>query len=190
MYNIFLIKKEKELVGKDVVLKKPKRENWKEWAELRQRSREFLQPWEPKWPNNFLTKDSFMSFISMVEKSLKNKTGYNFFIFNKKNNLLMGGVSLTNFKSEGYKSITIGYWMGKEYAGKGYMKDSLKIICDYCFTDLSINRIEAACLPKNLTSKKVLLNVGFKIEGYAKKYLNINGKLEDHLLFAKIKKGI
>lgn len=102
----------------------------------------------------------------------------------------MGGVSLTNFKSEGYKSITIGYWMGKEYAGKGYMKDSLKIICDYCFTDLSINRIEAACLPKNLTSKKVLLNVGFKIEGYAKKYLNINGKLEDHLLFAKIKKGI
>ena len=66
MYNIFLIKKEKELIGKDVVLKKPKRENWKEWAELRQRSREFLQPWEPKWPNNFLTKDSFISFIMFL----------------------------------------------------------------------------------------------------------------------------
>ena len=108
---------------------------------------------------------------------------------NKTNNL-MGGISLSNFKSEAYKSVTIGYWMGEEYAGKGYMKDSLKIICDYCFIDLGLNRIEAACLPKNLKSKKVLLNVGFKVEGYAKKYLNINGKLEDHLLLAKIKKYI
>ena len=73
MYNIFLLKKEKELIGKKVILKQPKKENWKEWAELRQRSREFLQPWEPKWPNNFLTKESFASFINMIENSLKKK---------------------------------------------------------------------------------------------------------------------
>ena len=190
MYNIFLLKKEKELIGKEVVLKKPMKEDWKEWAELRQRSRKFLQPWEPKWPNNFLTKESFANFISMVDSSLKKRISYNFFIFNKKSKCLMGGISLTNYKSVGYKSITIGYWMGEEYAGKGYMKDSLKVICNYCFVDLDVNRIEAACLPKNLTSKKVLLNVGFEIEGYAKKYLDINGKLEDHLLLAKIKKGL
>ena len=102
----------------------------------------------------------------------------------------MGGLSLTNFKTEEYKSITMGYWMGEEYAGKGYMKDSLKVISNYCFNDLKLNRIEAACLPKNLISKRVLLNSGFKKEGYAKKYLSINGKLEDHLLLAKIKKGV
>ena len=62
--------------------------------------------------------------------------------------------------------------------------------CKSYFIDLGLNRIEAACLPKNLTSKKVLLSVGFKVEGYAEKYLNINGKLEDHLLLAKIKKKI
>ena len=190
MYNIFLTKKENDLFGKKVILRNPKKENWREWAELRQRSRNFLQPWEPKWPNDFLTKGSFIRFINIIDISLKKKTSYNFFIFHSKTNNLMGGISLSNFKSEAYKSITIGYWMGEEYAGKGYMKDSLKIICDYCFIDLGLNRIEAACLPKNLKSKKVLLNVGFKIEGYAKKYLNINGKLEDHLLLAKIKKCI
>ena len=190
MYNIFLVKKKKELVGKDVVLKKPKKENWREWAELRQVSRKFLQPWEPTWPSNFLTKELFTKFINKIETALKKKISYNFFIFHKKTNNLMGGISLTNFKSEGYKSITIGYWMGEEYAGKGYMRDSLKIISNYCFTDLGLNRIEAACLPKNLSSKKVLLNVGFKVEGYAKKYLDINGKLEDHLLLVKIKKGL
>ena len=190
MYNIFLEKKEKELVGKKVILRKPKKENWKEWAEVRQESRNFLQPWEPSWPRNFLTKESFTRFINMIEMALVKKTGYNFFIFHKKTNNLMGGLSLTNLKSEGYKSITIGYWMGETYAGKGYMRDSLKIISNYCFIDLALNRIEAACLPINLSSKKVLLNAGFKVEGYAKKYLNINGKLEDHLLLAKIKKKI
>ena len=79
----FLIKKEKELIGKKVVLKKPQKENWKEWAELRQSSRNFLQPWEPEWPSNFLTKESFSNFINTIEDSLKNRTGYNFFIFKK-----------------------------------------------------------------------------------------------------------
>ena len=190
MYNIFLVKQEKELIGKKVILRKSKKQNWREWAELRQRSRNFLQPWEPKWPNNFLTKESFTRFINVAETSLKKKTSYNFFIFHKKKNNLMGGINLTNFKSEGYKSITIGYWMGEEYACIGYMRDTLTIISDFCFIELELNRIEAACLPKNLSSKKVLLNVGFKVEGYAEKYLNINGKLEDHLLLAKIKKGI
>ena len=190
MYNIFFVKKENELIGRKIILKKPKKENWKEWAELRQKSRNFLQPWEPIWPNNFLTKKSFSNFINIIEDSIKKKTGYNFFIFKKETNNLMGGLSLTNFKTEEYKSITMGYWMGEEYAGKGYMKDSLKVICNYCFNNLKLNRIEAACLPKNLISKKVLLSVGFKKEGYAKKYLSINGKLEDHLLFAKIKKVI
>ena len=190
MYNIFLVKKEKELIGKKVILRKPKKENWREWAELRQKSKDFLQPWEPKWPSNFLTRESFNIFINTIEMLLKKKTSYNFFIFHKKKNNLMGGINLKNLKSEGYKSITIGYWMGEEYAGKGYMRDTLTIISDYCFIDLELNRIEAACLPKNLSSKNVLLNVGFKVEGYAEKYLNINGKLEDHLLLAKIKKGI
>ncbi len=191
MYNIFSLKKKKrELIGEKVFLKTPVKENWSEWAKLRQKSKNFLQPWEPKWPKNFLTQESFSIFINMVEIALRNKTAYNFFIFNKKNNHLMGGISLNVFKSEGYKSITIGYWMGQDYAGKGYMKDSLKVVCDFCFNDLNFYRIEAACLPKNITSKKVLLNAGFEIEGYAKKYLKINGSLEDHLLLAKIKKDI
>ena len=102
----------------------------------------------------------------------------------------MGGINLTNIKNELYKSITIGYWMGINFTGKGYMQDSIKNICEFCFNNLSLNRIEAACLPKNIVSKRVLTKSGFVIEGYAKKYLEINGKFEDHILFAKLKKKI
>ena len=85
MYNIFLEKKEKELIGRHVVLKKPEKKNWKEWAELRQRSRNFLQPWEPKWPSNFLTKESFNNFINIIDNSSKKKNWLQFFYFQKRN---------------------------------------------------------------------------------------------------------
>ena len=81
MYNIFLTKKENDLFGKKVILRNPKKENWKEWAELRQKSRNFLQPWEPIWPNNFLTKKSFSNFINMIEDSIKKKNWLQFFYF-------------------------------------------------------------------------------------------------------------
>ena len=84
MYNIFLVKQEKELIGKKVILRKSKKQNWREWVELRQRSRNFLQPWEPKWPNNFLTKESFTRFINMAEMSLKKKLIIIFLFFTKK----------------------------------------------------------------------------------------------------------
>ena len=73
MYNIFLVQQEKELIGKKVILRKPKKENWREWAELRQKSKDFLQPWEPKWPSNFLTRESFNILINTIEMLLKKK---------------------------------------------------------------------------------------------------------------------
>ena len=88
MYNIFSVKKKKKLIGKKVILRKPKKENWREWAELRQKSKDFLQPWEPKWPSNFLTRESFNIFINTIEMLLKKKTSYNFFIFHKKKIIL------------------------------------------------------------------------------------------------------
>ena len=84
MYNIFLTKKENDLFGKKVILRNPKKENWKEWAELRQGSRSFLQPWEPPWPSNFLTKESFIKFINMIERALKKKLLITFLFFTKK----------------------------------------------------------------------------------------------------------
>ena len=189
MYNIFSIKKRKvELIGKKVFLRFPEMKDWSEWAELRQKSRNFLQAWEPKWPKSYLTRDFFKQFVDNTYLSLTNKTSYTFFIFHHKSNLLMGGINLTNLKEDSYKSITLGYWMGIDFAGKGYMKDSINSISDFCFNSLKLNRIEAACLPNNTVSKIVLIKSGFIIEGYAKKYLKINGKLQDHILFAKLKK--
>ena len=88
MYNIFLVKQEKELIGKKVILRKSKKQNWREWAELRQKSKDFLQPWEPKWPSNFLTRESFNIFINTIEMLLKKKLVIIFLYFIKKKIIL------------------------------------------------------------------------------------------------------
>jgi len=188
MYDLFLKKKNKELLSKNIYLRYPIIDDWKEWAELRQKSKSFLQPWEPQWPKNFLTKNSFNFFINDNYRMSENNSGYNFFIFHYKKDILMGGISLTNLRFGAYQSVNMGYWMGKDFSGKGYMQEAIKCICNFCFKDLQINRIEAACIPRNIVSKRVLISSGFAIEGFARKYLKINGKFEDHILFAKLKK--
>jgi ribosomal-protein-alanine N-acetyltransferase len=54
----------------------------------------------------------------------------------------------------------------------------------FAFDSLRLHRVEAACLPENQASRRLLLRVGFSEEGYARQYLKINGRWQDHLLFA------
>jgi ribosomal-protein-alanine N-acetyltransferase len=57
-------------------------------------------------------------------------------------------------------------------------------ITGFCFDELGLHRVEAACLPSNAASKALLIRARFKEEGYARGYLRINGRWQDHLLFA------
>jgi ribosomal-protein-alanine N-acetyltransferase len=64
------------------------------------------------------------------------------------------------------------------------MRDSLSGVIRFVFDDLGLKRLEAACLPNNDASQQLLRQLGFSQEGYARKYLFIDGAWRDHLLFA------
>ncbi len=66
------------------------------------------------------------------------------------------------------------------------MTDALKGIVAYAFDELGLHRLEAACLPTNIPSQRLLRRTGFTEEGFARAYLKINGRWEDHLLFAMV----
>ena len=80
----------------------------------------------------------------------------------------------------------IGYWMGARFAGRGYMVEAARLVVDYAFTALRLHRIEAACIPGNERSIRVLEKAGFKREGLLRSYLRINGVWQDHHLYALI----
>ncbi|MBM3577365.1 MAG: GNAT family N-acetyltransferase [Alphaproteobacteria bacterium] len=170
--------------GDGLYLRPSEMRDYVEWAELREKSRSFLTPWEPLWPIDDLTRASFRYRVRRHAEEMARDEAYSFFIFREEDDALMGGLSFGHVRRGVSQAATLGYWMGEAYAGKGYMTRAVRAACAYAFEKRGFHRIEAACLPTNEPSKRLLERVGFKQEGYARSYLNINGQWRDHLLYA------
>jgi len=175
------------LAGRRVFLRAPMMDDWAEWAELRARSRNFLMPWEPTWPEDGLARDHFRRRIRQQVREWRAGEGYAFFVFSAENRRLVGGVNLSNVRRGVAQAASVGYWMGQPYAGHGFMTDAVRASLPFVFDELRLHRLEAACLPHNEPSKAVLAKVGFHEEGLARQYLRINGQWADHLLFALLR---
>jgi ribosomal-protein-alanine N-acetyltransferase len=173
--------------GERVILRQPQMSDHPEWAALREKSRDFLRPWEPIWPVDDLTRGAFRRRLKRYAEDQRSDLAYSFFIFRKIDGALAGGVTLSNVRRGVAQAGSIGYWMGEPYARDGLMTMALRALVPFCFTNLRLHRLEAACIPTNLASIRLLEKSGFQREGYARQYLCINGMWQDHLLYARIK---
>jgi [ribosomal protein S5]-alanine N-acetyltransferase len=176
-----------QLSGRQVWLRPPQAEDWQAWAELRAASRDFLVPWEPSWPADCLTKGAWQRRLKRQFEEWRHDLGYSLLFFRSSDNTLLGGLSLTNVRRGVAQTGTLGYWIGQPFARHGYTTDAVRALCQHAFGPLALHRIEAGCLPGNFASRKLLEKVGFKEEGYARSYLRINGKWEDHVLFGLLR---
>ena len=167
-----------------VRLQAPSVSDFEEWMKLRRLSRDFLTPWEPLWSEQEFSKFNFRARIKHYQQQIKNDTGYPFFIFHHEQGHLMGAITASNVRRGVAQMCSVGYWIGEHYARRGHMGEALAAITDYAFGNLGLHRVEAACLPSNAASIKLLKRGGFVQEGIARKYLQIAGKWQDHLLFA------
>lgn len=181
------------LAGPRVVLRLGDPSDWKSWRLLRDSSRPFLTPWEPSWPSNALTYTYFCGLLRRYAREWRQGEGYNFLIFKRHDHAedgvgaLVGGISLNSIERGIAQMGTLGYWMGQPHAGQGFMSEAAKLVCHFAFETLMLHRLQASCLPHNQPSINLLRRLGFEEEGYAKSYLQINGKWEDHLLWARLR---
>ena len=173
--------------GQGVTLRLPQMAEFEEWAALRTASRDFLTPWEPSWPADDLTRAAFRRRLKRYAEDWRTDQSYAFFIFRKQDNLLLGGLTLANVRRGVAQAGSIGYWLGMPFARNGYMTAAVKGVLPFCFETLRLHRVEAACIPTNTASIRLLERCGFFREGYARQYLCINGVWQDHLLFARLK---
>ena len=172
--------------GDGVFLRTPTMNDFREWSELRAESRSFLAPWEPIWPSDDLTRQAFRRRLKRYQREIRDDLGYPFFLFRSGDNALLGGLSLTHVRRGVAQACTLGYWMGAPHASRGYMTNAVCAILPFVFESLKLHRIEAACLSHNTASIKLLEKTGFTREGHARNYLCINGRWQDHLLFARV----
>ncbi|NDW06464.1 GNAT family N-acetyltransferase [Jiella pacifica] len=172
------------LTGEGIVLRLPRRSDFSAWRALREESREFLTPWEPVWTGDELTFASFRRRIARYDQEAREGAGYSFFLFDATETSLLGGISVGHVRRGVAQSATLGYWMGARFAGKGHMRRAVEAVKLFAFEVEGLHRIEAACLPSNQRSIRLLERCGFTREGHLRGYLKIAGKWEDHCLYA------
>lgn len=172
--------------GGNVYLRGPTLADYEEWVDLRRSSRDFLVPWEPTWPEDDLTRFAFRRRVKRYAQELKNDSAYAFFLFRRSDDALVGGITLSNVRRGVAQACSLGYWMGATFAGRGLMTAGVKAITPFVFDTLRLHRLEAACMPSNAASVRVLEKAGFQREGFARRYLCIAGVWQDHLLYAMV----
>ncbi len=170
--------------GRTLTLRMPIASDYAAWARVRSESRAFLATWEPTWAADELTRAAYKRRVRHYQKDLREETGCAFFIVRRGDNALIGGLTLSNVRRGVTQSASLGYWMGVRYAGQGYMSEAVAMVQPYVFRTLWLHRLEAACLPRNGASIRVLEKAGFSREGLARRYLKINGQWQDHYLYA------
>jgi ribosomal-protein-alanine N-acetyltransferase len=177
------------LAGPRVTLRLPRRGDFRQWAQLRRESRAFLTPWEPRWTSDELELGAWRERLRRYRREFNSGASIPFLIFDNKSGALIGGITLSNIRYGVAQTASVGYWVGERHAGKGFMVEALKLVVDHGFDTLRLHRLEAACIPDNNRSVRVLEKAGFTREGLLHSYLKINGIWQDHYLYARVADG-
>lgn len=169
--------------GDGVLLRPPRAADYADWRELRAESRAFLQPWEPTWPADDLSRAAFRRRLLAYARDREVGVAYPFFVFRAEDQALTGGITLSNVRRGVAQMGSVGYWCGKPFTRQGLTLAAVRAMGRFAFRTLALHRLEAACIPENDASRRLLKQAGFVEEGFAQAYLKINGVWRDHVLF-------
>ncbi|MEP2783696.1 MAG: GNAT family protein [Pseudoruegeria sp.] len=180
-------KRKIKLITDRMFLRLPAHGDYRAWAALREESIGFLQPWEPSWSDAHLTRKAFTNRVYWAQRSFTGDTAVPLFLFANDSGALLGAITLDNVRRGPAQSATLGYWVGARYARNGYMREAIDAVVHHGFQTMDLSRVEAACLPENVASRGVLEKAGFKYEGVAQSYLQINGRWRNHVLYSNLR---
>jgi ribosomal-protein-alanine N-acetyltransferase len=172
--------------GEGVLLRLPEQRDYEDWRRLREASRGFLTPWEPLWSPDELSVRAYRQRLLRYRLDARERSGYTFFLFDADKGTLLGGVTVGQIRRGVAQCCTLGYWMGEPHAGAGWMHRGVEALKPFVFDVEGLHRIEAACLPTNVRSIRLLEKSGFRREGYLRNYLKIAGHWEDHHLYSHL----
>ena len=170
-----------------MALRLPQHSDFNAWTALRQDSRDFLVPWEPTWSADHLSRKAFTNRVYWAQRASRAGTAIPFFLERNVDGALLGAITIDNIRRGPAQMATIGYWIGAPHARQGYMAEAIEAVTRHAFTVLDLSRIEAACLPDNAASRAALERAGFKYEGVAQSFLQINGRWRTHVLYANLR---
>jgi ribosomal-protein-alanine N-acetyltransferase len=174
-----------ELTGWRVRLRTLAEDDYAEWYEVRARCRHWLVPWEPRPDGSPTTPEDKASFVARCaarERERQMGTGYGFGIFVE--GRLAGEITLSSIQRGPFQNAFVGYWIDQALAGNGLAPEATVVVLRFAFEELALHRIEVAIVPRNRSSRRVVEKLELREEGIALRYLEIDGRWEDHVRYA------
>jgi ribosomal-protein-alanine N-acetyltransferase len=153
-------------------------------ASLLRRNRSFLAPWDPERPESFFTVEGQRHLIEAGMEEREAGRGWSFAILEQATDELVGRIALSSVARGAWQSANVGYWVDSRRQGRGYATEALGGAVTVAFDELQLHRVQAAVMPRNTASIRVVEKNGFRQEGLARRYLLIGGRWEDHYLYA------
>ncbi|CAM4350468.1 GNAT family N-acetyltransferase [Paenibacillus phoenicis] len=143
------------------------------------RNKDFLKAWEPLRTEDFYTYSVQQEILRDEAEKMEQGLLRKFWLF--QDGRIIGSVALSNIVRGAFQSCHMGYRIDEQEQGKGLMTEAVEAVVGHAFRELHLHRIEANIMPRNHASLRVVQKLGFQNEGISKKYLQINGKWEDHI---------
>jgi len=184
---MFIPRRKVRIETERLTLRQPLLTDFRDWSAMREQSADFLIPWEPVWASDHLTRKGFSNRVYWAQRAITNGSALPLFLIRREDERLVGAVTLDNIRRGPSQAGTLGYWIGQPFARQGYMREALEAVVHHAFGRLDLSRLEAACLPENTASRGLLEKCGFKYEGVAQSYLQINGRWRTHVLYAALR---
>lgn len=184
---MFLLRRKVRIETERITLRLPQHGDFRAWVALRRDSAAFLVPWEPSWSEDHLGRRAFTHRVTWSARAEAQGTALPLFLVRRADDTLLGAITLDNIRRGPAQAGTLGYWIGQPFARQGYMREAIAGVVHHAFGAIDLSRIDAACLPENAASRAVLEKCGFKYEGVAQSYLQINGRWRNHVLYANLR---
>lgn len=169
----------------DVALRPVKLRDGSDWSRLRIRNRDWLVPWEPTAEGNWSARhhrSNWPALYSVLKAEARRGVLLPFVI--EVDGEYTGQLTIGNVQRGAVRCAWIGYWVDKEWTGRGVATAAVALGVDHAFGPVGLHRLEATVQPANVASRTVLTNVGFRHEGVLQRYMDVNGRWRDHDLFA------
>lgn len=150
---------------------------------LTDNNRNFLKQWLP-WLDGTQTVNDTLNFIKKSIMRNEENDGFENII---KYDERIAGIAGLHYISHNNRKTEMGYWLAKEFNGKGIMTYACSKIIEYCFEKINLNRIEIRCAVNNIRSRGIPERLNFRNEGILRQEIFLNGKFVDHVLYALLR---
>ncbi len=171
-----------------LVLRPPRTTDVGEIRRLLRHNQAHLEPWSPApRPGEDPTSITEVSnSVLRQRRDWKNGRAFTFMMALKTDpSRFIGKIALTGIMRGAMHGAYLGYWIDVDHQGRGLSPEGIRAVLDFAFGPAQLHRVQAAIMPRNTKSIRVIEKLGFRREGYAERYLQIAGTWEDHILFAR-----